>query len=273
MKRRQLVELHELRWFPRLWRDLLTDFMSFFARKFRPYAAIADCLHAAMLRCGDEMILDLCSGAAEPVLTVQEELARRGVRVSVTVTDLYPNEQVFKRLETSRWPFVRCLHRSIDAVRVPPELAGFRTFFSAFHHFHPKEAAQILADGVRAGRGIGVFEYTERSLLRWGPLILLMPALVWAATPLIRPRSAARFLWTYLIPVVPLVAAWDALVSVFRSYHPDELLALARTADGGRYQWSAGRVKTRAGLRITYLLGVPASAVRPCAPGKPAPER
>lgn len=266
MKRRQLVELHELRWFPRLWRDLLTDFMSFFARSFRPYAAIADCLHAAMLRCGDKTILDLCSGAAEPVLTVQEELARQGISVSVTITDLYPNEQVFKRLETERRPLVRCLLRSIDAVRVPPELEGFRTFFSAFHHFQPKEAALIFTDTVRTGRGIGVFEYTERSLLRWGPLILFMPVLVWAATPFIRPCSAARLLWTYVIPVVPLVAAWDALVSVFRSYHPDELLALARRSGDGRYQWTAGRVKTRAGLRITYLLGVPADAAPPCPP-------
>ncbi len=272
MKRRQLVELHELAWFPRLWRDLLTDFMSFFARRFRPYAAIADRLHAAMLCCGDELILDLCSGAAEPVLTVQEELARRGVGVAVTVTDLYPNEHVFARLEAHRRRAVGCLLRSIDAVRVPADLPGFRTFFSAFHHFQPEEAAEILADGVRQGRGIGVFEYTERSFLRWGPLILLMPALVWAATPFIRPRSAARLLWTYLIPVVPLVAAWDALVSVLRSYHPDELLALARSIDDGRYVWNAGRVDARAGCRVTYLLGAPAGAAASCPPGKPATE-
>lgn len=260
MKRRQFIELHELAWFPRLWRDLLTDFMSFFAKRFRPYAAIADKLHAAMLTCGEEEILDLCSGAAEPVLTVQEELARRGINVVVTVTDLYPNEHVFHRLEAPRRPAVRCLHRPIDAVRVPADLPGFRTFFSAFHHFQPDEAAKILADGVRRRRGIGIFEYTERSLRRWGPLILCMPALVWIATPFIRPRTASRLVWTYLIPVVPLVAAWDALVSVLRSYHPQELLALARRIDDGVYRWDAGRVDVGAGCRVTYLLGVPAGA-------------
>ncbi len=260
MRRLQLVELHELRWFPPLWRDLLTDLMSFFARRFRPYATIADRLHDAMLRCAEERILDLCSGAAEPVLTVQEELASRGVNVSVTVTDLYPNQEVFHRLEASRQPRVRCLYQSVDAVRVPNDLPGFRTFFSAFHHFRPEKAAAILADCVRRGRGIGIFEYTERSLLRWGPLILLMPALVWAATPFIRPRSVARLLWTYLIPVVPLVAAWDALVSVLRSYLPDELLALARAVDERQYNWTSGRVGACAWLRVTYLLGVPADA-------------
>lgn len=267
MKRRQLVELHELRWFPRLWRDLLTDFMSFFARRFRPYAAIADRLHEAMFRCGDELILDLCSGAAEPILTVQEQLARRGVSVAVTVTDLYPNHQVFRRLARTRPENVRCRHESIDATRVPAALPGFRTFFSAFHHFQPEEAAKILADGVRQGRGVGVFEYTERSVLRWGPLILLMPLFVWLATPFIRPLTVGRLAWTYVLPVIPLVAAWDALVSVLRSYHPEELSALARSVDGGRYRWEAGRVGARAGCRVTYLLGVPATSATAPPPG------
>lgn len=280
MKRWQLLELHEAAWFPRPWRDLLTDFMSFFARRFRPYAAIADKLHAGMVRCGDEAILDLCSGAAEPVLTVQEELARQGVEVAVTVTDLYPNEQVFARLETSRRETVRCVHESIDALRVPAELPGFRTFFSAFHHFRPEQAVTVFRGVVAQRQGVGVFEYTERNLLRWGPAVLLMPVLVWIATPLIQPRTAARFVWTYLFPVVPLVAAWDALVSVLRSYHPEELLAVARTIDNGDYRWEAGRVAAFGGCRVTYLLGVPARtapgetsrppAASPCPPTAPA---
>lgn len=245
-------------WFPRPWRDLLTDFMSFFARRWKPYAAIAHQLHTTMERCGEGAILDLCSGAAAPVLTVQDELVRQGVKVRVTVTDLYPNEQVFARLEATRGDTVSCVHESIDAIRVPAELEGFRTFFSAFHHFPPEQAAAILRGVVAQRRGVGVFEYTERSLWRWGPVVVLLPLLVWLATPFIRPRTAARLLWTYLIPVVPLVAAWDALVSVLRSYHPEELLAIARGVDGGSYQWEAGRVSAFGGCRITYLLGAPA---------------
>ncbi len=261
--------------FPRLWRDLLTDFMSFFASRWKPYAAIAHRLHTTMERCGEGAILDLCSGAAAPVLTVQEELARRGVKVRVTVTDLFPNEQVFTRLETTRGDTVSCVHESIDAIRIPAELGGFRTFFSAFHHFPPEQAAAILRGVVAQRRGVGVFEYTERSLLRWGPVVVLLPLLVWLATPFIRPRTVARLLWTYLIPVVPLVAAWDALVSVLRSYHPEELLAIARGVDGGSYHWEAGRVSAFGGCRITYLLGAPApplaGASSPSAPAAPTP--
>lgn len=261
MKRRQLLELHEKPWFPRLWRDLLTDFMSFFAHRWRPYAAIAHKLHATMERCGEETILDLCSGAAAPILTVQDELARRGVKVTVTVTDLYPNELVFNGLKRAHQGTVRCVHQPIDAMQVPADLPGFCTFFSAFHHFPPEEATAILRRLVAQRRGIGVFEYTERSLWRWAPVIASLPLLVWIATPFIRPRTVARLAWTYLVPVVPLVAAWDALVSVLRSYHPEELLAMARSVNTSEYRWEAGRITAFAGCRVTYLLGVPAGGV------------
>lgn len=257
MKRWHLVELHELKWFPPVWRDLLTDFMSFFAQRFRPYTAIADKLHEVIVRCGEEAILDLCSGAAAPVLTVQEELARRGIQVAVTVSDLYPNHQAFRRLAAAPHRRLTCLLQPTDAAAIPNELPGLRTFFSAFHHFPPARATEILRGVVMQRRGVAVFEYTERSLRRWGPMLLAMPALVWLATPLIRPRRLARWLWTYLLPVVPLVATWDALISVLRSYHPEELLALARSADPDGYEWESGRVRAFGGWRVTYLVGVP----------------
>src|SRR2546422_6427005 len=46
----------------------------------------------------------------------------------------------------------------VDATQVPGDLHGFRTIFTAFHHFRPAQARAVVADAVAKGEGIGVFE-------------------------------------------------------------------------------------------------------------------
>ena len=66
----------------------------------------------------------------------------------------------------------------------------------------------------------------------------------------------SRLLFTYVIPVAPLLITWDAVVSTLRCYTPEELLAMAQRAGGGDYQWSAGSYWFR-GVPVTYLVGHP----------------
>ena len=86
-----------------------------------------------------------------------------------------------------------------------------RTLFSALHHFPAHLAQAILRDAAQKRVPIGVFEATERSVaevvaMTFAPLSALL------STPFIRPLRAARFLWTYLVPIVPAMALWDGLV-------------------------------------------------------------
>jgi SAM-dependent methyltransferase len=260
MRRVHLVELHELPWFPEVWRDLLTDVMSYFAEGFRPYRAVGERLWGAMQECGATSIVDLCSGAGKAALTAAEEIgAHHHVEVPVALTDKYPNLPAFRQAVQQAPGRVTVVDRPVDATDVPGDLGGFWTMFTSFHHFREPEARRILANAVRRRRGIGVFEYTERNLLVWGPAILAMPLFVWLATPFIRPFSWRRVLWTNLLPVVPFLAAWDGLVSCLRTYSPEELLALTPEPTPAGYRWEAGRLPSLGGCRITYLLGWPTS--------------
>jgi hypothetical protein len=146
----------------------------------------------------------------------------------------------------------------IDASAVPPELRGFRTLFSSFHHFPPPQARSILADAVKQRCGIGVFEVTNRSpaTILW---MLATPLLVLLVVPLIRPFRWSRLVWTYFIPIVPLVALLDGLVSCFRTYTLGELKVLiSGLSIPEEYQWEIGEERTGFGLfPIVYLLGYP----------------
>jgi hypothetical protein len=153
----------------------------------------------------------------------------------------------------------------VDATRVPRELPGFRTVFTAFHHLRPDQARAVLADAVGKGEGIAVFECARRGIL---PLLgtLPTPLRVLLATPFIRPFRWSRLFWTYLVPVVPLVLVFDSVVSVLRVYSVQELREL--TAGLGRYRWDIGTVRGRPiPIPITYLVGVPVENAAP--PGAP----
>jgi hypothetical protein len=253
-----LVELHELAWFPAVWRDLLTDFLSFHASVFKPYACVAPLLAGTLKGAGATRIVDLCSGAGRPLLSLIPALSRLGFSdLHVTLTDKYPNLEARKSIgETG---VVTYLKTPIDATNVPSDLKGFRTLFTSFHHFRPAAASTVLADAVSKNEGIGIFEYTERNWLIWTLPTLLIPLFVWLCTPFIRPVRWRRLVWTYLIPVVPIIAMWDGFVSNLRTYSVAELRDLVRQSGGHGYEWKIGRTRSIGLSRVTYAIGWPRS--------------
>jgi hypothetical protein len=257
MKRLHLIEIHDQDWCPRTVRDGETDYLQFVIATTKPYAAMVPILAAALQRTGTRHVLDLCSGAAGPWLWLQPVLADLGVSVSVCLTDKYPNLEAFRQSNRLTHQSISFHPQSVDATRVPEELTGFRTIFSAFHHFRPEQACAVLADAVNKRQGIAVFEGTQHSVLAL-LLMLLVPLMVLLMTPFIRPFRWSRLFWTYLLPLLPLIALFDGLVSCLRTYSVEELCDLAARQDANDYHWDIGTVKSTAGpIPITYLIGVP----------------
>src|SRR6185503_1565927 len=150
--RRHLVELHDLPWCPPSLRDALTDFLAFSLNLARAYDPAGPLLRRAVRRAGARRIVDLCSGAGGPWGRLAKD-----VGVPVLLTDLYPHRG---RRVAGQLPFHP---EPVDARAVPETLDGFRTIFTAFHHFRPAEARAILADAVQQRQGIAVFEAARRA--------------------------------------------------------------------------------------------------------------
>jgi hypothetical protein len=243
MSRLHVLEIHDQAWCPPSLRDALTDFLQFTINLGRTYAAIVPMLREAIARSGATSVLDLCSGAGGPWRTIAAEIP-----VPVLLSDKFPN----RAAGAGTVPF----HPSaVDATAVPADLPGFRTIFTAFHHFRPPQARAILGDAVRQGQGIGVFEISRRA-----PIEIALIALTWFAVlvfvPFIRPFRWSRLAWTYLPPVLPLVGAFDGVVSCLRTYSPAELRELLRGLDS--YDWQVGETRGAGSpLVVTYLVGVP----------------
>ncbi|MBZ5608384.1 MAG: hypothetical protein LAP38_09005 [Acidobacteriia bacterium] len=197
-------------------------------------------------------IVDLGSGAGGPVVRVLKELEARGLRVRVTLTDLFPNANAARESPSIRyWP------EPVDATHVPSALTGTRTMFAAFHHFRPDAARRILRDALEHRRAICIFEATSRTPAAIASA-LLIPLLVLVLTPVVRPVSWVQILFTYLVPILPLLIFWDGLVSQLRTYSVEELEEFTRDLQSPDYRWEAGLIEIpRLPAGVPYLIGRP----------------
>ncbi len=258
MPRLQWFEFNDLRWFPDVLRQFITDHLSFWLR--RAYLPTTIRLALLLRQSGQRRIVDLCSGSGWPIASLLPGLSA-GVKaqVSACLTDLYPNRPALKTI-CEHNPNLSWRASAVDATRVPEDLDGLRTVFSAFHHFEPERARQVLLDSVRRGMPIAVFEVQQRRISSIVGVPLMMFAGSFLLTPFIGRVSLARLALTYVLPVAPLCIAWDSLVSCLRSYTPEELMQLTQDEVLSPYQWQSGQLRARGPLgsyRISFLTGLP----------------
>jgi hypothetical protein len=261
MRRLHLIEIEDQKWCPTFIRDGITDYLGWFERFWNMYKPIVPRLKEVLREHRSERIIDLCSGAGGPWVYLYKELNDlKEYTPAVWLTDLYPNCSAFEASNNRSSGKILFNTEPVSATNVPTHLTGFRTIFSAFHHFPPQTAKSILYDAVRNKQGIAIFEITQRH-----PLVILpmffSPLLVILSTPFVKPFHWWRLFWTYVIPVIPFAFMFDTIVSCLRTYSPQELRALTEDiAEGDTYYWDIGLQSLNdPTIGITYLIGYPVS--------------
>lgn len=261
MRRLQLFEFTDQRWFPAVLRNSALAFLETMYRiSSAANKTIAEKLSQVLTATGSREIIDMASGATGPVLHLLPALrALQGGPVKVTLCDLFPTAAGQQKVAALNDPAVRYLATSVDATRAPAELTGVRTIFGAFHHFPPELAKGVLRDAFMQRRSIAIFEISARKapLLAGG---FFMPLMVPFITPLSRPLHLSQLVFTYLIPILPFLIAWDGIVSVLRTYTPAELTEMTAELAAPDYRWEIGEL-TLKGVPSTvpYLVGMPLS--------------
>jgi hypothetical protein len=255
MRRVQFIELHEQPWFPSSLRDGITDALQFGFNLLKIYAPVVPLLQSALDSARSGSIIDMCSGGGGPWLDLCGKLHGNPSALQIWLTDKYPNLGAFGNVRAASENHITFYPDPVDAMNVPRKLKGFRTMFTSFHHFSPEEARAILQDAVDAREGIGIFEATRRAPSTIGLMFAWILALI-VCTPWIRPFRWSRLLWTYLVPIIPLVLLFDGVVSCLRTYRPQELRELVEKLAANEYQWEIGEHSGAAGgVPITYLIG------------------
>lgn len=258
MRRYHLIEFEDYKWFPDSVRDGITDYLRFFITTFNLYKPIVPYIKELLENTGSDTIIELGSGGGggiEKILKQLDEIS--SMKPKVMLTDFYPNLTAFKMIEARSRSRINYVSEPVDASNVPEKFKGVRTLFSAFHHFNPQQAKNVLKDAVRKKSAIGVFDGAERKFRYILGVIASTLAFIFFVPLFTEPFRLSRLFFTYIIPLIPLFALFDGIVSMLRMYTPDELLEMAHEAGDDNYIWKSGKAKYKLGAYIVYLIGYP----------------
>ncbi len=243
----QLFEFTDLDWYPAFLKQPVVQYLDLASRLFGVFEPARTLLLEAIHSSGAQQIVDLGSGAGGGLDTFWLNARRESRGLHVIRTDLFPIQR------ESDLDFIENYPHSVDATKVPDNLKGFRTMFTLAHHLDPDKLRQSFQDAQRNSAGLAVFEPVSRGLVPILSMILLVPFLVLALVPFIKPLRPLTLIFTYLIPVIPFTILWDGIVSSLRAYPPTELLKIAEST-AGPLKWKSGIVGHK-GRTITYLIG------------------
>ena len=257
--RLHLFEVEDLSFCPRVIRDGITDVLQHSINSGKMYLPVVPLLLDALEKTDSSRLVDMCSGGGGPWPSLYPELAS-GDR-EVLLTDKFPNIPALDRTRSLFDGGLDYVADSVSAFDVPEDLNGFRTIFTGFHHFRPEDGQKIIADAVRKGEGIAIFEFTHRSFLPMLFTLFMSPIGTLLVAPFAKPFRWSRVLLTYVVPVLPLCAMWDGFVSCLRTYSTDELQALVESLPENDYRWEIGEVADRTVQPLTYLMGYPSQDI------------
>jgi hypothetical protein len=256
--RNYLFEFEDLAWFPGIIRESMTDYLRYLITKLDFYLPIVPLIIEGMNNTGSNMIIDLCSGGGGAIEQIQNDLKQMSDKeIKIILTDKYPNTSAFEFLSAKAVGAILFHDTSVDAADVPLSLKGFRTIFSGFHHFGNSFAKAVLKNAVDARSGIGIFDGGNKNILAILAILFVHPIVFFLFTPFFKPFRFSRLFFTYLIPVIPFCTVWDGIVSIIRLYKPNELIQIANQVDNATYSWKAGKIKSKYGLNVTFLIGYP----------------
>jgi hypothetical protein len=250
---RRLFEFEDLDWFPNVVRHGGTDFLRFFFTASKFYQPVVPLLSDLLRNSGERKILDLCSGSGGSMSLVKKDIERLlGENLIVTLSDKFPQQQSQRNSIHDRMEYH---HKSIDVLLDVPPTEGVRTMFTAIHHFNETQVSSILQNASSSGKPVAIFDGADKNVFTFLAIPLFQPLLFAVCTPFIRPFKVSRLLLTYAVPLIPVMTIWDGMVSVTRLHQHSKLLVLAKKAVP-HYEWKAGLIRNRLGLRISYLIGV-----------------
>ena len=262
MQRIHSFEFEDFHWFPDRLRTLMTRYLVAIHKMLGTGEALSDLMEKVLKQTGSIQIIDLCSGGGGPMEDVMGILNDRGMTdLKMTMTDLYPNRSAAERINKTG----AAIHYKTDPVNaadVSGELKGLRTMICSMHHMPPNVAKDILKDAMEDKQPICIYEISDNSVSHWiawitFPINIIMILLITLA---VRPMTWQQILFTYFIPILPLLIAWDGTISNMRTYTLSDLDELTKDLKSDSYTWDFGTIAGKGGNKI-YLTGIPTKTI------------
>ncbi len=256
--RRQAFEFMDLSQTPRYLRDSIVESLGNSIRWSGVYKNAAPVFAEFCARLQSNTLLDLCSGSGEPVAILLDTLNKQGEKLPCfLISDLFP---VISKMEKVIEQFpdnIQAINTPLDALSVPDGIPhSARVVISSLHHFTPDQVRGILRDSAKKGKPIFILEPMNRrlmSVLKLGFFFFLSIML----NPIFSKHDRLlKVMFTYPIPLIPLIGMWDGVISVMRVYKEEELMAFTSDIDNN-FQWKYKNIPVSWGGSISVFIGKP----------------
>ncbi len=269
MKRIQLFEFEDYQWLPNPIRKGITNLIVVFHKMMGSSEVIASLVKELKQKHDFTQIVDMGSGSGGPMINVIKTLNEQsgGGPFSLLLTDLYPNEDIVNLINEQKIPNVSYDPKSLNASNLKDAPKGLKTMVGSFHHMDVPTARKILNSAQDNKEPILIYEVAKNTipLILWlvylplSLVILVVMSLI--MTLFVRPLTISQVVFTYLIPIVPLVYAWDGQASLVRTYTFDDIKELIGQMDNSNYHWEVDDARKANGKNAGYyIMGYPTEA-------------
>jgi hypothetical protein len=223
MKRKEVPQITNTSWFPIFLTRCIHEFMTWFVDKVN---------------------------AAKPFIPVINEGLEYANRIVVIEKNCGAG---FETVDQLIDPMIeRCY---VKAANFNANEDGLYLSVNSFHQFNESEAKEILTKVSLRNQPIVIVEGNNDSLWQVFGMTVIVPLTVLLTAPFVKPFRIERLLFTYLIPILPLVTFIDGFLALFRLYAPVDLDELTTFIDQKGYVWRSGKLDNGRGGKIIYLIG------------------
>lgn len=226
-------------------------------KKFNTSEDMAKLLAGLIKKTNTSQIIDLCSGSGGPMIDAISHLKNTHhlENINLLLTDLYPNLEDAAKINQLQ-NNVHYRTTPLDATNIDNDLEGILTMVGSFHHMPPEVAKKILIEAQRKQQPICIMEINKRfPIALWWLFIPLSALLCLFITPLVRPTTFKQIIFTYLIPIIPICFAWDAVITSGRIYRMEDLDSLLKGLESENYIWEKQIIEGKS--EKIYLMGYP----------------
>ncbi|MEM6765501.1 MAG: hypothetical protein AAF824_24730 [Bacteroidota bacterium] len=227
MKRKHTPQFLSQAWVPNYLKTMVKEFMTWFVGKIGAAKPFMPVIEEALTHTENRTILNIGHESGAGIETVKPYLDD-DIHIIAAKLSLYEEKQ-------------KGLYLSVNG----------------FHQLRQEEASSLLEQIVARGNPVAVVEGNNDSLWQVVGMTIFVPLTVLLTAPLVKPFRFGRLIFTYLIPVLPLITMIDGCMALFRLYAPSDLDELTHSIDAPSYQWRSGKMDNGRGGKIIYLLGYP----------------
>lgn len=266
MKRLELFEFEDYNWLPKFIRNAITNLIQVLHKISGTPKMISEILLKIKREYDFDQIVDLGSGSGGPMIEAIKLMNKNNEveNVSLILSDLHPNTTVIEKIKNSNTPLISYHPTSINATNLKDTPPGLKTMIASFHHMNPVKARAILHSAQQNKQAIFIYEIGQNTIptLLWWILLpislIILFIMTWIMTPFVKGLGWKQLLFTYLIPIIPLVYAWDGQASIMRTYTFKDIESMIGNLDQENYKWSIEVAEKSNGKKQGYFIkGIP----------------